>query len=337
MSATTETKKPAKVARYNSVMATLEALDEAMARDATVMVFGEDVGDPEGGNIMGATQGLSTKYGELRCRSTPISEQAIVGAAVGAAIAGMRPVAEVMMMNFMTVAMDQIVNHAAKIRFMSGGQTAVPLTIRTMTGVGGGFGGQHSDMLEAWFAHVPGLKVVAPSNPADHKALLTSCIFDDNPCIFIENTLLMHMAGDAPEPGYTVPIGKAAVTHQGKDVTVIGYGRPMLDIKAVAEKLAGEVSVEVIDLRTIVPVDMDTILASTAKTGRVVIVHEAVKSFGVGAELAARIYERQFASLKAPIQRVAGKDTPVPFSKPLENAFMWNREDIEAAIRATLN
>lgn len=337
MSATAEKEKTVKAARYTGVMATREALDEAMARDNTVLVFGEDVADPEGGGIMGATSGLSTKYGDLRCRSTPISEQAIVGAAVGTAIAGMRPVAEVMMMNFITVAMDQIVNHAAKIRFMSGGQTAVPLTIRTMTGAGGGFGGQHSDMVEAWLAHVPGLKVVVPSNPADHKALLTACIFDDNPCIFIENTLLMHMPGEAPEPGYTVEIGKAAVTRPGKDVTVIGYGRPMLDIKAVAESLAGEnIAVEVIDLRTVVPLDMETVLASTAKTGRVVIVHEAVKSFGVGAELAARIYEKQFRTLKAPIQRVAGKDTPVPFSKPLESAFLWNKADIEAAIRATL-
>lgn len=335
MSASERTRKQGGM---TGVQATFEALDEAMERDPTVLVFGEDVADREGGGIMGATRGLSAKYGEMRCRSTPISEQAIVGAAVGAAIAGMRPVAEVMMMNFITVAMDQIVNHAAKIRFMSGGQTAAPLTIRTMTGAGGGFGGQHSDMVEAWLAHVPGLKVVAPSNPADQKALLTSCIFDDNPCIFIENTLMMHAPGEPPPPGYTAPLGKASVVREGRDVTVIGYGRPMLDIKATAEALAGEnISVEVIDLRTIVPLDMETILASAAKTRRVVIVHEAVRSFGVGAEIAARIYERLFHTLLAPVERVASKDTPVPFTRPLETAFLWSRNDIEMAIRATLN
>jgi len=302
-----------------------------------VLVFGEDVADPEGGGIMGATRGLSTRFGDLRVRSTPISEQAIIGAAVGAAIGGMKPVAEIMLMNFITVAMDQIVNHAAKIRFMSGGQTGVPLTIRTMTGAGGGFGGQHSDMLEAWLAHVPGLKVVVPSNPADHKGLLLSCIFDENPCIFIENTILMMTQGEAPPPGHRVPLGKAAVTREGTDVTVIGYGRPMLDVKSVAESLAGEnISVEVIDLRTIVPLDEETILASVAKTGRAVIVHEAVRSFGVGAEIATRINEKLFGKLKAPIRRVTSKDTPVPFSKPLETDFMWSKKDIEAAIRNTL-
>lgn len=325
-------------ARITYAAATQQALDEALARDERVLVLGEDVADAQGGGIVKATKGLSSKYGELRVRSTPISEQAIVGAAVGAAIAGMRPVAEIMLMNFITVAMDQIVNHAAKIRYMSGGQTSVPLTIRTMSGAGGGFGGQHSDMLEAWFAHVPGLKVVVPSTPADQKALLLSCIFDDNPCIFIENTRLMRMSGPAPEPGYVVPLGKAHVERQGADVSVIGYGHPMLDVRHVADALATEgISVEVIDLRTIAPLDEATILTSVSKTRRAVIVHEATMSFGVGAEVAARIYRQLFGRLAAPVERVAARDTPVPFSKPLEASFMWSRARIEAAIRKTLD
>jgi len=318
--------------------ATLMALDEAMAADEKVIVLGEDVADREGGGVFKATKGLSTKYGDQRVRSTPISEQAIVGAAVGAAIAGMKPVAEIMLMNFITVAMDQIVNHAAKIRFMSGGRTGVPLTIRTTTGAGAGTGGQHSDMLEAWLAHTPGLKVVVPSNPIDQKGLLHSCIMDEDPCIFVENTLLMRTRGPAPEPGHITPIGKANVVREGEDVTVISYGRPMSDVKAVADKLKEEgLSVEVIDLRTIVPLDEETVLNSVAKTKRAVIVHEAVKSFGVGAEVATRINEELFGQLKAPVVRVASKNTPVPFAKSLENAFLWSAAEIEVAIRTTLN
>lgn len=317
--------------------ATLMALDEAMGLDPTVLVLGEDVGDLEGGGILKATKGLSGKYGDMRVRSTPIAEQAIVGAAVGAAISGMRPVAEIMLMNFITVAMDQIVNHAAKTRFMSGGQTSVPLTVRTMSGVGTGSGGQHSDMLEAWLAHVPGLKIVVPSNPADQKALLMSCIFDDDPCIFIETTMLMRARGPAPEPGYIVPLGQAKVVRVGSDVTVISYGRPMGDVLAVAEQLAAEgVLVEVIDLRTIVPMDMPTVLESVAKTKRAVVVHEAVTSFGVGAEVSARIHEHLFSELRAPVQRVGARDTPVPFSKALEKVYMWSQDRIRAAIQKTL-
>lgn len=332
MNATIKTEVP----MITGSQATFMALDEAMAKDPTVLVLGEDVGDKEGGGVLKATQGLSTKYGDLRVRSTPIAEQAIVGAAVGAAIAGMRPVAEIMLMNFITVAMDQIVNHAAKIRFMSGGKTAVPLTIRTMSGVGSGNGGQHSDMLEAWLAHVPGLKIVVPSNPADQKALLTACIFDDDPCIFIETTMLMRSKGAAPAPGYAVPLGKANVMRKGSDVSIISYGRPLYDVMTAAEQLAGEgISVEVIDLRTIVPLDETTIMNSVAKTRRAVIVHEAVQSFGVGAEISSRIHEQLFSELKAPVQRLGSKDTPVPFSKPLEAAFMWGPEKIKAAVHRT--
>ena len=315
------------------------ALDEALGEDPTVLVFGEDVADREGGGIVHATRGLSAKYGDLRVRSTPISEQAIIGAAVGAAIAGMRPVAEIMLMNFLTVGMDQLINHAAKIRFMSGGQTSVPLTIRTMSGAGGGFGGQHSDMLEAWLAHVPGLKVVIPSNPADWKGLLKACIFDDNPCVFVESTLMVMTGAKspAPEPGHILPLGKAHVARAGTDVSVIGYGRPIVDALAVAEKLAAEgISTEVVDLRTVAPLDMETVLTSVAKTRRAVIVHEAVRSFGVGAEIAARITEELFSDLAAAPRRLGAKSTPVPFSSALEQAFMCGSVEIEAAIRATL-
>jgi pyruvate/2-oxoglutarate/acetoin dehydrogenase E1 component len=316
------------------------ALDEALAEDPTVLVFGEDVADREGGGIVHATKGLSAKYGSMRVRSTPISEQAILGAAVGAAIAGMRPVAEIMLMNFLTLGMDQLINHAAKIRFMSGGQTAVPLTVRTMTGAGGGFGGQHSDMFEAWLAHVPGLKVVVPSNPTEWKGLLKACIFDDNPCVFIENTMMVITGAKSPcpEPGFRIELGKANVARTGGDVTIIGYGRPITDALGVAEKLSGEgISVEVVDLRTIAPLDMPTVLKSVAKTKRAVIVHEAVKSFGVGAEIATRINEELFGQLAAPVRRVASKNTPVPFSAPLEKAFLWSKEELENAVRSTLD
>jgi len=324
------------IKKITGSQATAMALDEAMGMDPTVLLLGEDVADREGGGILKATRGLSTKYGN-RVRSTPISEQAIVGAAVGAAIAGMRPVAEIMLMNFITLAMDQLVNHAAKIRYMSGGKTSVPLTLRTMSGCGTSNGGQHSDMLEAWLAHTPGLKVVAPSNPADQKALLLSCIFDDNPCVFIETTMLMMAQGPAPEAGYTVPLGKAKVLRAGTDVTVISYGRPVSDALAVAEAMASEgVSVEVIDLRTIVPMDRETVLNSVGKTKRAVIVHEAVTAYGVGAEISAVIYEHLFSDLKSPIQRVGAKYTPVPFSQPLEKAFMWSQDRIRASIARTL-
>jgi acetoin:2,6-dichlorophenolindophenol oxidoreductase subunit beta len=310
------------------------AMDEALATDDSVFLLGEDIADREGGGVAKVTAGLSTKYGAHRVRSTPISEQAIAGAAVGAAIAGMRPVAEIMLANFLSVAMDQIVNHAAKIRFMSGGQTGVPLTIRTMSGAGMGSGGQHSDMPEAWFAHVPGLKVVTGSSPAEVKGLLLSCIFDDDPCIFIETMPMYWDRGPAPEPGLRIPLGKANVVRSGNDVSVISYGRPVVQISALADKLASEgISVEIIDLRTISPIDKDTVLGSVAKTGRGVVVHEAVEQFGVGAQISAMIAEELHGTLRAPVRRVGSRNCPVPFSKPLEQAFMYSDDRIEDAIR----
>ncbi|MES2258366.1 MAG: alpha-ketoacid dehydrogenase subunit beta [Pseudomonadota bacterium] len=321
----------------NIIAAVNLALDDAMAADANVIVFGEDVGDKECGGIVGVTKGLSTKYGDARVRSTPISEQAIVGAAIGSAIVGMRPVVEIMLMNFTTVAMDMIVNHAAKLRFMSGGQTHVPMVIRTMTGAGFGTGGQHGDYLEAWFAHTAGIKVVAPSNPADAYGLMLSCIDDDDPCLFIENMPSYWNPGPSPERGVRIPLGKANVLRTGSDVTLISYSRRVHECAAVADSLAQQgISVELIDLRTISPLDTETILTSVAKTGRAVVVHEAVKPFGVGAEIASRIYEALFHELKAPVQRVGAVYCPVPYSKPLEDAFVPGVKEIEAAIRAAL-
>ena len=321
----------------NTIQAVNLALDEAMGLDPNVILLGEDIADGQEGGIVGVTKGLSTKYGNSRVRSTPISEQAIIGAAIGAAIVGMRPVAEVMLMNFTTVAMDMIVNHAAKLRFMSGGQTHVPITIRTMTGAGFGTGGQHADYLEAWFAHTAGMKVVAPSSPADAYGLMLSCIFDDDPCLFIENMPTYWNPGPAPQIGQRIPLGKAHVAREGSDVTVISYSRMFQECTAVADKLAKEgIKVELIDLRTISPLDTETLLKSVAKTRRAVVVHEAVRKFGVGAEIAAVLHEHLFGELKAPVQRVGANHSPVPFSKTLEMAHGPQQSTIEAAIRKAL-
>jgi acetoin:2,6-dichlorophenolindophenol oxidoreductase subunit beta len=321
----------------NTIQAVNQALDDAMALDANVILLGEDIGDEEEGGVVGVTRGLSSKYGKGRVRTTPISEQAIIGAAIGAAIVGMRPVAEIMLMNFTAVAMDMIVNHAAKLRFMSGGQTHVPLTIRTMTGAGFGTGGQHADYLEAWFAHTAGIKVVAPSSPADAYGLMLSCIFDDDPCLFIENMPTYWNPGPAPTSGERIPLGKANVLRAGKDVTVVSYSRTVADCVAVADKLAKDgIGVELIDLRTVAPYDAETVLGSVARTRRAVIVHEAVKPFGVGAEIAARINEELFGQLKARVERVGAYFSPVPFAKVLETEYVPTHSRIETAIRNTL-
>lgn len=311
------------------------AMRDAMQADDNVILFGEDVADPEGGGVFQVSKGLSAEFGE-RVRSTPISEAGFVGAGVGAAIGGMRPIVEVMMMNFMTVCMDQFVNHAAKIRFMSGGQTNVPLTIRTMSGAGFSTGGQHSDWTEAWFAHTPGIKVVMPSNPADAYGLLRACIEDDDPCLHMEHMALYGVPGPAPEPGKILPLGKANIVQEGSDVSLISYGKGVSDCLAAAQSLAEEgVKVEVIDLRTISPLDDETILNSVAKTGRAVVVHEAVRDFGVGAEISSRIHEALFSDLQAPVQRVGSAYSPVPFSKPLETAYLYSQAQIIDAVKST--
>jgi pyruvate dehydrogenase E1 component beta subunit len=323
-------------AQINTIQALNWALDDELMRDSRVIIFGEEVADAQGGGIVKVTAGLSAKYGH-RVRSTPISEMGFVGAAVGAAVAGMRPVVEIMLMNFVAVCLDQITNHAAKLRFMSGGQTHVPMVIRTMTGSGFQNGGQHSDFLEAWFCHTPGIKVVMPSNPADAYGLMLGAIQDEDPVMFVEHIGSYWTPGAAPERGRAIPLGKARIARPGKDVTLLGYSRSMQDLPAVAAQLAKQgIDCEIIDLRTVSPLDMDTVLTSVRKTGRAVVVHEAVRSFGVGAEVSARIHESLFRELKAPVQRVASKDTPVPFAKPLEGAFLYSHAEIEQAVRATL-
>lgn len=320
------------------VQALNRAIDEAMAEDDGVILLGEDVAAKQGGGVFKVSAGLTEKYGEHRIRATPISEQAIMGACVGAALAGFRPIAEIMLMNFVTVAMDQIVNHAAKLRFMSGGQTNVPLVIRTTTGVGVGFGGQHSDMLEAWFAHVPGLKIVTPSNAADAQGLMRAAIACNDPVIFIENILCYGLQAEDPGPNHVVPLGKAAVPVEGSDVSIITYGRTVLDALDVAGKLKAEgISAEVVDLRTIAPFDEETVLASVRKTGRAIVLHEAVKAFGTGAEISARINEKLFGSLKAPVQRIGGAFSAVPMANVLEQAWIPTKDEITAAARAAMN
>lgn len=309
------------------------ALSDAMAADETVLVLGEDVADPEDGGIVGVTKGLSTRFGDHRVRSTPIAEQAIIGAAIGVSLGGFKPVAEIMLMNFTTVAMDMIVNHAAKLRFMSGGQTNVPIVIRTMTGSGFANGGQHSDYLEAWFAHTAGIKVVAPSNPQDAYGLLRSAIDDPDPVIFIENLPTYYTKGEAPECDYRVPIGKADIIQKGSDVTIITYARMVQEAKLATKILAERgISAELIDLRSIAPWDRETVFGSVKKTGRALVVHEAVTPFGAGAEISAVIHENIFKALKSPVQRLGASFCPVPFSGPLEAAFAPNAATIEAAV-----
>jgi acetoin:2,6-dichlorophenolindophenol oxidoreductase subunit beta len=310
-----------------------QALDEALAADPTVILLGEDIVDPAGG-VMQVTKGLSTKHGRERVRETPISEQAIIGAATGAAMAGLRPVAEIMIMDFIAVAADQLINHAAKLRFMSGGRTNVPLTVRCLTTGGFQMGAQHSQSLEAWLAHVPGLKVAVPSTASDAKGLLTACIRDDDPCVFIEPAGLYGVAGPVPTGDHVVPLGKADVKRPGTDVTLISWGKPVLDCLAAAGQLEGDIDVEVVDLRSIVPLDREAILTSVAKTRRAVVVHQAVRRAGFGAEIAALLQEELFGTLAAPVLRVAGKDTPVPYAKELEEYHFPSVLEIVDAVRA---
>jgi len=313
------------------------AIADAMEADETVLVLGEDVADPEDGGVVGVTKGLSTRFGDHRVRSTPIAEQAIIGAAIGASLVGYKPVAEIMLMNFTTVAMDMIVNHAAKLRYMSGGQTNVPIVIRTMTGTGFGSGGQHCDYLEAWFAHTAGMKVVAPSNPADAYGLMRAAIDDPDPVLIIENLPIYWVPGEPPETGHVVPLGKAKVVKEGTDVTIVSYSRIINEALAAVEEMeAAGVSAEIIDLRTISPWDKETVFASVAKTSRCLIAHEAVTQFGVGAEIAATLQSQFFGKLKAPIARLGAPYAPVPFSKPLESAYAPGAKQIaEKAISLT--
>ncbi|RJR18483.1 MAG: alpha-ketoacid dehydrogenase subunit beta [Desulfobacteraceae bacterium] len=310
-----------------------EAIREEMERDGNVLLIGEDVGGP--GGSFGASRGLAERFGPERVVDTPISEAGIMGLAAGAAVCGLRPILEIMFMDFMTVCMDGIVNQAAKLRYMFGNQYTVPLVIRTPAGGGLNAGPQHSQCLEAWFAHVPGLKVVMPATPYDVKGLLKSAIRDDNPVIVVENKALHAMKGNIPEEEYLVPIGKADIKRSGSDVTVVATSRMVHESAKAADRLEKEgISVELLDLRSISPWDRDTVFTSVAKTHRLVIAHEAVKSFGTGAEVAATVSEEMIHELDAPILRVGAPFVPVPFS--LEKAYLPNSEDVYKAVKKVL-
>ena len=311
-----------------------QAMDQAMARDDRVFVLGEDVADSAGGGVFHVTDGLSTKHGERRVRNTPISEEAIMGASIGAAIAGLRPIPEIMFMDFLGVAFDQLANHAAKLRYMSGGRTPVPMTVRVNMVGGTPIGAQHSQSLEALLMHTPGLKVVMPSTPYDAKGLLLACIEDDDPCVFIESTALFMKRGLVPTEPYTIPIGSAATRRAGDDVTIISYGRLMYDVLKAADQLATEgTSAEVIDLRSLAPLDMDTLFASVARTKRAVVVHEAVRTCGAAAEIATRLHEELHDQLAGPVRRVTAPHSSVPAPAGLVAAFYPSVDDIVAACR----
>jgi len=312
-----------------------EALAEEMARDPRVFIMGEDVSVL--GGIYTVTRGLRDRFGAERVRDTPVSEAAIVGVGIGAAAAGMRPVVELMYMDFCALSMDQIVNHAAKFRYMyGGGKAKIPMVIRTQVGYGRGVGAQHSQSLEAWFAHIPGLKVVIPSNAHDAKGLLKSAIRDDNPVLFVEHTMLYFKTTPVPSAEYTVPLGAARTVRSGEAATVVCYGLMVERCLEAAEILARDFGeVEVIDLRTIAPLDVDTIVESVKKTNRLVIVHQAYRTAGMAGEIAMAVMERAFYHLDAPIQRAAGADAPIPFNRSLEALAVPRTEDIVRAVRAT--
>src|SRR5437764_2299059 len=315
-----------------------EALREEMRRDAAVFVMGEDVAGWGGGGIFGVTKGLSDEFGTERVRDTPISEEAIAAVAIGAAATGSRPVAEIMYVDFIGLAMEPIVNQAAKLRYMFGGKAKVPIVIRAQEGAGRGNAAQHSQSLEAWFCHIPGLKVVTPSTPADAKGLLKSAIRDDNPVIFLEHKVLYFAKGPVPEGDYTVPLGVADVKREGKHVTVVGVHTMVGKALKAAEQLAEEgIELEVIDPRTLVPLDEQTIIDSVKKTGRLIVTHEAYTRGGYGAEIISRVVNSAFDYLDAPPQRVCARDVPVPYNATLETAALPQVEDLVAAARALVN
>ncbi len=310
-------------------------LAEEMRRDKSVYIFGEDVAL---GGPFGATQGIAEKFGAHRVVNTPISEGTVMGLAIGAALAGLRPVVEIMFIDFITLAMDQLVNHAAKLHYMSGGQLKVPLTVRVQCGISGAMGAHHSQSLEAWLAHVPGLKVVMPAHPADAKGLLRAAIRDDNPVVFVEHRGLYWTKGEVPEKDSPLPIGRANILRAGDRLTIVALSSMVAPALAAAEELAQDgIAAEVIDPRSIAPLDVETIAASVRKTGRLIVVHEAVEPGGIGAEIAARIQQEAFYHLDSPIVRIAAPFAPIPASPRLEDQFVPTREKITVAVRAMLN
>lgn len=312
-----------------------EALREEMIRDPNVILLGEEIGVFNG--VYKVTRGLLDEFGPERVRDTPISEAAIAGAAVGLALAGLKPVAEIMYMDFLPICMDQLSTQAAKMRFMSGGQLNVPMVLRTQYSLGRQHGSQHSQFTPAWFLQVPGLKVVLPSDPNDAKGLLKSAIRDPNPVLFVEGGLLYRTKGPVPEEEYTTPLGKAAVKKKGDDITIVAVSRMVGESLSAARKLEDRnVSAEVIDVRTLQPLDLDAIVESVKRTSRLVIASDDVKRGGVGAEISASVTETVFDYLDAPIMRVACPDTPIPFSPQLEQLYMPSAESVVKAVDTVL-
>jgi pyruvate/2-oxoglutarate/acetoin dehydrogenase E1 component len=311
-----------------------EALVQEMRRDPEVFLMGEDVGVY--GGAFGVSRGMLEEFGPERIRETPISEAAIAGAATGAALMGLRPVMEIMFMDFITISMNQLVNQAAKIHFMFGGKASIPMVVRAPAGSGTGAAAQHCQSLEALFMNVPGIKVVAPSTPYDVKGLLVASIRDNNPVVFMEHKLLYRTKGPVPEEVYTIPLGRAEVKREGRDLTVVAYSIMVSRALEAAEQLAAEgIELEVVDPRSLKPLDRETIIQSVCKTGRVLIVHEAPVTGGVGGELAAVIAGSEaFDYLDAPIRRLAGRDVPIPYNRTLERAAVPQVEDIVATARA---
>jgi pyruvate dehydrogenase E1 component beta subunit len=308
-----------------------EALFEEFERDEHVFIFGEDVGLV--GGTFRVTEGLMAEFGARRVRDTPIAEAAIAGIAVGAAMGGMRPIAELMTMNFAIVAMDQIVNHVSKLRYMFGGQVSLPLVIRAPGGGGTQKAAQHSHSIESWFVNTPGIRVALPATPADAKGLLKTAIRMEDPVLFIEHEMLYGMRGEVPEGEHLVPFGVARVARAGRDVTIVSWSRMLLESLRAAERLANEgIEAEVVDLRTLDPLDFDTLLASVLRTRRAVVVEEGWRNVGVGAEIAARLQEHLFYDLEAPVQRVAAADVPTPYAKNLESLALPGADDIVRAV-----
>src|SRR3984893_5225574 len=310
-----------------------DGLREELLGDDNVFLLGEEIGNFEGSYKI--TAGLLKEFGPRRVVDTPIVENGFVGMAIGAAMLGLRPIVEIMTINFIVLAMDQIVNHAAKIYSMFGGQCPIPLVIRPPGGGGNQLAATHSQNLEVWFAHVPGLKVVAPSTPADAKGLLRTSVRDNNPVLFLENLALYNTKGEVPSDGYSVPIGKAKVTKEGTDLTVISYSRMAAVALDVARRMEQDqqVSIEVVDLRSLRPLDHQTILNSVKKTNRAIVFEEDWRSYGIGAEIAALLQEEAFDFLDAPVQRVASLELPLPYSKPLERAALTGAKQLEEAIQ----
>ena len=315
--------------------ATLEAMDEEMTRDSSVFIMGEDIARQ--GGIFGQFKGLPAKFGNDRVKDTPISETAIIGASVGAALAGMRPVADMHFADFIGVCMDEVFNQMAKVHYMFGGQKTVPVVLRAPDGIINQAAAQHSQCVEAWFAHIPGIKVVIPSNPADAKGLLKAAIRDENPVLYFEHKGLFPMKGDVPEGEHLVEIGKARIDREGSDLTLVSWSMMMHHAAKAADKLGEEgIRVELIDLRSISPWDKEAVLKSVAKTGRLCVAQEAVKQGGFGAEVAATIAEEGLEYLDAPIVRVGAPFSPVPFARPLEQAYKVTADTIYSAIKKIL-